>query len=266
MNIIVCIKQVPDTNEIRIDPQTGNLIRDGVPSIVNPCDKHAVEEAVTIKEKQGGKVTVLTMGPPQAEEALRECLAMGADEAVLLSDKAFSGADTIATSYTLSCAIKKLGNFNLILCGRESLDGNTAQVGPQIAELLELPQVTCVQYVGISGQSLILKRALEDGYEIVQTVLPALLTVTKSINVPRMPAIDAVMDSCSKEITVWSADDLSVDKSLLGLKGSPTIIVKTFITPSSACRVEILTGTVEESVQALVAHLKEKHLLADAEG
>jgi electron transfer flavoprotein alpha/beta subunit len=266
MNIIVCIKQVPDTNEIRVDPQTGNLIREGVPSIVNTYDKHAIEAAVTLKEKLGGKITVLTMGPPQAEEVLRECLAMGADEAVLLSDKAFSGADTTATSYTLSCAIRKMGSFDLILCGRQALDGNTAQVGPQIAELLELPQITYVQSIEVSGQSLIVKKALEDGYEMVQTGMPALLTVTKDINIPRTPTIDAIIDSCSKEISVWTAEDLSVDNTQLGLKGSPTRIKKAFTPPSSGGKVEMLKGTYEEAIDLLVVRLKEKHLLEEAEG
>jgi electron transfer flavoprotein alpha/beta subunit len=266
MNIIVCIKQVPDTNEIRVDPQTGNLIREGVPSIVNTYDKHAVEAAVILKEKAGGKITVLTMGPKQAEEALRECLAMGADEAVLLSDKAFGGADTTATSYTLSCAIKKLGKYDLILCGRQALDGNTAQVGPQIAELLELPQVTYVQGIEVEGASLKVKRALEDGYEIVQTAMPALLTVTKDINVPRTPPIDAIMDSCTKDIPLWTAEDISVDKAQIGLKGSPTRIKKAFTPPAGGGKVEIMKGTLDEMVGGLVGRLKEKHLLEEAEG
>jgi electron transfer flavoprotein alpha/beta subunit len=261
MNIIVCIKQVPATNEIKIDPQTGNLNRESAPGIVNPYDKNAVEAAVTLKENQGGKVTVLSMGPHQAEEALRECLAMGADEAVLLCDKTFSGADTIATSYTLACAIKKIGKFDLIICGRQTLDGSTAQVGPQIAELLGLPQVTYVQSIQVNEDSLTVRKSLEDGYEVLQASLPVLLTVTKDINVPRTPAIDAVIDSCSKEITVWNEDDFSVDKSQIGLKGSATQIIKTFTPPSSGEKVEMIRGTPEEAVRTLVTRLAEKHLL-----
>ncbi len=262
MNIIVCIKQVPDTNELRIDPETGNLIREGVPSIVNPDDKHALEEAVVIKEKHGGKVTVITMGPPQAEEALRECLAMGADEAILLSDKAFSGADTSATSYTLGTAARKIGEFDLILCGRQALDGNTAQVGPQLAEFLGLPQVTYVQAVEISGSTLRAKRALEDGYEVLETKLPALLTVTKDINVPRTPSIDAVMDAYrDKEIITWTADDLAVDRGRIGLKGSPTRIRRAYTPELKGGRVEIIDGALDKAVQTLVARLGEKHLV-----
>jgi electron transfer flavoprotein beta subunit len=262
MNIIVCIKQVPDTNEIRIDPETGNLIREGVPSIVNPDDRHAVEEAVVIKERHGGKVTVVTMGPPQAEEALRECLAMGADEAILLTDKAFSGADTSATSYTLGVAIRKIGEFDLILCGRQALDGNTAQVGPQIAEFLGLPQITYVQEVEISGDTLKAKRALEDGYEVLETKLPALLTVTKDINVPRTPSVDAVMDAYrEKEIITWTADNLPVDKGSIGLKGSPTRIRRAYTPDLRRGHVEIIDGALDKAVQALVAKLREKHIM-----
>ncbi len=262
MNIIVCIKQVPDTNEMRIDPETGNLIREGVPSIINPDDKHAVEEAVVIKEKHGGKVTVITMGPPQAEEALRECLAMGADEAILLTDRTFSGADTSATSYTLGCAIRKIGEFDLILCGRQALDGNTAQVGPQIAEFLGLTQITYVQAVDISGDTLKARRALEDGYEVLETRLPALLTVTKDINVPRIPSIDTVMDAYrEKEIITWTAADLAVDRDRIGLKGSPTRIRRAYPPELKRGQVEMLDGTLDKAVQILVARLREKHLM-----
>ncbi|MGD9394352.1 MAG: electron transfer flavoprotein subunit beta/FixA family protein [Dehalococcoidia bacterium] len=261
MKIIVFIKQVPDTNELRIDPETGNLIREGVPSIVNPEDKHAVEAAVVIKEKHGGKITVVTMGPSQAEEALRECLAMGADEAILLSDRAFSGADTAATSYTLGIAARKIGEFDLILCGREALDGNTAQVGPQLAEFLELPQATYVQAVEVNGDTLKVKRALEDGYEVLETKLPALLTITKDINVPRTPAIDAVMDAYQKEIVTWTADDLPVDGGKIGLKGSPTRIRKAYTPELKGGWVEMIDGALDKAVQTLVARLREKQLV-----
>ena len=262
MNIIVCIKQVPDTNELRIDPETGNLIREGVPSIINPYDKHAVEEAVVIKEKHGGKVTVITMGPPQAEEALRECLAMGADEAILLSDKAFSGADTSATSYTLGIAAHEIGEFDLILCGQEALDGNTAQVGPQLAEFLDLPQITYVQSVEINGNTLKAKKALEDGYEVLETELPALLTITKDINVPRIPSIDAVMNAYQeKEIITWTADGLPVDRGRIGLRGSPTRIMKAHTPELKRGQVEIIDGSLDKAVHTLVARLGEKHLV-----
>lgn len=267
MNIVVFIKQVPDTTEIRIDPVTGNLVREGVPSIVNPDDKHALEEALSLREKHRGEVTVITMGPPQAEEALRECIAMGADRTILLSDKAFSGADTCATSYTLSCALKKLGKFDLVLCGRQALDGNTAQVGPQIAELQKLPQITYSQGVEINNGAIKVKRALEDGYEVVETELPVLLTVIKDINTPRTPAIDAVMEAYSAEITTWTAEDLDVDRTLLGLKGSPTRIKKAYTPEQKKGNVDIIDASnPEKAVQELLAKLKEKHLLDELEG
>jgi len=266
MNIIVFIKQVPDTSEIHIDPVTGNLIREGVPSIVNPDDKHAVEEAISLKEKHGGKVTVVTMGPPQADEALRECVAMGADEAILLSDRAFSGADTCATSYTLSCAVEKIAKYDLIICGRQAMDGNTAQVGPQIAEILGLPQVTYVQGVEINGNTIKVKRALEDGYEVVETALPVLLTVTKDINSPRTPAIDAVMSAYSCDITTWTSEDLAVDKSKIGLKGSPTRIKKAYTPELKKGGVDLIEDNPDKAVKILVGKLKEKHILEELEG
>jgi electron transfer flavoprotein alpha/beta subunit len=267
MNIVVFIKQVPDTTEIRIDPVTGNLIREGVPSIVNPDDKHALETAVSLKEKHGGKVTVVTMGPPQADEALRECLAMGADQAILLSDKTFGGADTCATSYTLSCALKKIGSYDLVICGRQALDGNTAQVGPQIAELMGLSQITYAQGVEINGGNITVKRALEDGYEVVETKLPVLLTVTKDINTPRTPAIDAVMEAYGADITTLTADDLDVDKARLGLKGSPTRIKKAYTPELRKGKVDMIQAdTPAAAVQALLAKLNEKHLLEELEG
>lgn len=259
--IIVCIKQVPDTNEIRINPETGNLVREGVPSIVNPEDLHAVEGAISLKEKHGGKVTLLTMGPAQAEEALRDCLALGADEAILLTDRSFSGADTWATSYTLGCAIKKIGSFDLILCGREALDGNTAHVGPQLAELLGIPQITYVQAIEINGKYLCVKKAMEDGYEVIETELPALLTVTKDLNIPRMPSIDDVMNAFSMDIVTWKADDIGVNKSNIGIKGSPTRIKKAGAAKLRNREVEILGGNAEEVVRTLVSKLKERQLL-----
>ncbi|MBN1368077.1 MAG: electron transfer flavoprotein subunit beta/FixA family protein [Dehalococcoidales bacterium] len=261
MNIIVCIKQVPDAKELKIDPVTGSLMREGVPAVINPDDKHALEAAVTIKEQHGGKVTVLTMGPAQAAEALRECLAMGADEAILLSDRAFGGADTWATSYTLGCAIQKIGNYDLVICGRQATDGNTAQVGPQLAETLELPQVTYVQGIEANGKTLKIRKALEDGFEIVEIGLPVLLTVTKDINTPRIPAIDAIMDSFSKDITIWTVNDIPVDKSQIGLKGSPTRIRKVYTPNLKRGQVEMLDGELDEAVRNLIDRLSAKELI-----
>ena len=262
MNIIVCIKQVPNTQEVRIDPKTGSLIREGVPSIINPEDKNAIEEAVLLKEKHGGRVTVISMGPAQAEEALREALAMGADKAILLNDRNFRGADTSATSYTLGTAIRRLGDFDLILCGRQAIDGNTAQVGPQLAEFLDLPQVTYVHKVEVNGETLRAKRALEDGYELVETQLPALLTVTKDLNEPRLPAMAEIMNAYrEKEVTVWTAEDVGADKDNIGLHGSPTRIRRAHTPELKKGKVEFIEGSPKETAQKLLTRLKEKHFI-----
>ncbi len=262
MDIIVCMKQVPDTQQVRIDPETGSLLREGVPSIINPEDKNAIEEAVQFKEKHGAIVTVISMGPSQVEEALREALAMGADRAILLSDKAFSGADTWATSYTLGTAIKRLESFDLILCGRQAIDGNTAQVGPELAEFLDLPQVTYVREIEVEGKTLRVKRAIEDGYELVETQLPALLTVTKDINEPRLPAMDQIMAAYrEKEIIIWTADDIEADTDNIGLHGSPTRIKKAHTPELKKSNVEFLEGSPEEMAQKLLEKLRGDHLI-----
>ncbi|MCY6485944.1 electron transfer flavoprotein subunit beta/FixA family protein, partial [Clostridium aestuarii] len=221
MNIVVCLKQVPDTTEVKIDPKTGTLIRQGVPSIINPDDKNALEEALRLKDANDAKVTVLSMGPPQAEEALREAIAMGADEAVLISDRAFAGADTLATSHALAGALKKL-EYDIIFAGRQAIDGDTAQVGPEIAEHLGLPQVTYVEKVEVKEDALKVRRALEDGYEELEIKMPCLLTAIGELNEPRYMSMKNIFTTFEKEVKVWSADDIEVDKALLGLKGSPT--------------------------------------------
>lgn len=262
MNIIVCIKQVPDTSQVKMDPETGTLIREGVPSIINPEDRNALEEAVVLKERYSGKVTAITMGPPQAEDALREALAMGVDEAILLTDKAFGGADTSATSYTLGHAIKKLGDFDLILCGRQALDGNTSQVGPQLAELLELPQVTYARKIEIDGDRLRAERALEDGHEVIETKLPALVTTIKDLNTPRIPTLDAIMDAYrEKEVTTWTSDDIDVDKNKIGLRGSPTRIRKAYPPELKSGQVEVLEGSLNDMAEMLLERLRESYLL-----
>ncbi len=260
MEIIVCVKQVPDTNEVKIDPKTGTLIREGIPSIINPEDKVALEAALNLKAEYGGTVTVLSMGPRQAEVALKEALAMGADQAILVSDRAFAGADTLATSYTLAKAIEKIGKFDLIFCGRQAIDGDTAQVGPEIAEQLGIPQVTYVKEIKMEGEVLEVKKALEDGYAVVETSLPALLTVISDLNEPRYPSIKGIVDAYKNEIISWTAEDLLVEKSRLGLDGSPTQVVKTF-TPTSERAGEMLQGNLSEVVDALVDRLKQKHLV-----
>src|SRR3989338_4813938 len=190
MEIIVCIKQVPETTQVQIDPQTNTLIREGVKSIINPFDMYAIEEGIRLKEKFGGKVTVITMGPPQAESALREAIALGADEAVLVSDRAFAGSDTWATSFTMATAIKKMGKFDLIICGKQASDGDTAQVGPGISVHLDIPQVTFVKKIEEIKDGLAkVERLTEEGFDVIQTPLPALLTVVKEINTPRLPSL-----------------------------------------------------------------------------
>src|SRR3989339_818867 len=208
MDIIVCIKQVPDTTEVRINPETNTLIREGVPSIVNPFDENAVEAALQLKEKHGGKVTVITMGPPQAAEALKACVAMGADEVCLVSDRAFAGSDTWATSYTLAQAIKTLGHFDLILCGKQAIDGDTAQVGPGIAEWLDIPQVTFVVKVEFENGRLKLERLLEEVNEVVECPSPAVVTVVKQINEPRLPSLKGMMRAKRAEIKNLSAQEI----------------------------------------------------------
>ncbi|SHE48628.1 electron transfer flavoprotein beta subunit [Thermoanaerobacter uzonensis DSM 18761] len=260
MNILVFIKQVPDTNEVKIDPVTKTLIREGVPSIINPDDKNALEEAIRIKEEYGAKVIVITMGPPQAETALREALAMGADEAYLLTDRVFAGADTYATAKTLANMAEKF-DYDIIFCGRQAIDGDTAQVGPQLAEQLNIPQVTYVKEVKIEDNTLIVKRALEDGYEVIKVKMPVLLTAIKELNTPRYPSIKGIFEAYSeKEVKIVTAADLGVDPQEVGLKGSPTKVIST-TTPETQRAGEIFTGNVKECVQNLVQRLVEKHVI-----
>lgn len=262
MNVIVCIKQVPETTQVPIDTKTGNLIREGVPSKINPQDKNAVEEALALSEKHGGKVTCITMGPPQAEDALREVLAMGVDEAILLSDKPFAGADTLATSYTLGQGIKKLGHFDVILCGTEAIDGNTAQVPPELAEFLGLPQVTYARKIDLDGDTLKAERVLEDGYyEVVETKLPVLVAVTEETNNPRVPALDAIKDAFEKEVITWTSDDIDVDKDRIGFHGSPTRINNVYTPDLRKGEVEMIDGSVSDVVELLLARLRERHFL-----
>ena len=259
MNIIVCLKQVPDTTEVKIDPVTGTLIREGVPSIINPDDKNALEEALRLKEENNAKVTVITMGPAQAEVALREALSMGADEAILISDRAFAGADTLATSRVLAAAIGKL-EYDLVFAGRQAIDGDTAQVGPEIAEHLNLPQVTYVEEVEVVGDELKVKKAWEDGYETLRVKMPVLLTAIKELNEPRYMHVGNIFGAFDKEIKVWNADFLGVDKSLLGLAGSPTKVKKS-TTKEAKGKGEIVNLPAKEAAALAVAKLKEKHYI-----
>jgi electron transfer flavoprotein beta subunit len=261
MNIIVCIKQVPETTEVRINPETNTLIRDGVKSIINPFDMYAIEAGVRLKEKMTGKVIVITMGPPQAEAALREAISMGADDAVLVSDRAFAGSDTWATSYTLSCAIKKaareFSGYDVIICGKQASDGDTAQVGPGIATFLDIPQVTYVKKIEeVKDNTIKVERMTEEGYDVVSSPTPVLLTVVKEINEPRIPSLKGMMRAKAAKITVWTAKDIEADPKDLGLSGSPTNVVKIF-TPPHRTGGQMITGDTSEVTTKLVGLLKD---------
>lgn len=262
MQIIVCVKQVPNTNEVKFDSKTGNLIRDGVASIINPDDRNALEEALKLKELAGGTVIVVSMGPPQAEYALREALAMGADEGILLSDRAFAGADTWATSFTLAQAIKKIGRYDLIFCGRQAIDGDTAQVGPELAEHLDLPQVTYVRkIISLDHEKAVVERALEDGYEVIEVALPAVLTAVKELNSPRYATTCGIINAFNvKTVTVWGIDQLAITSEHVGLNASPTKVKRTF-TPAVKGDVKVLTGSIKETVQTLLNELQAKHVI-----
>lgn len=259
MNIVVCVKQVPDTTIVKIDPKTGTLIREGVPSIINPEDKHALEEALVLKDRYGAKVTVVSMGPPQAQAALREALAMGADEAILLAGREFAGSDTLATSYALSAVLRKL-DYDIVFAGRQAIDGDTAQVGPEIAEHLNIPQVTYVQEVKIEGDILYVKRALEDGYELIEVKAPVLLTAIKELNKPRYMNVYDIFASKDEEIKVWGINDIEVDRAQLGLAGSPTKVKKS-MTKEVKGQGEIINKPVDEAVSYAIEKLKAKHYI-----
>ncbi|MDO4438478.1 MAG: electron transfer flavoprotein subunit beta [Eubacteriales bacterium] len=261
MKILVCVKQVPDTNEVKIDPVKGTLIRDGVPSILNPDDANALEAALQLKDKDNSIVVdVITMGPPQATYMLRECLAMGADNAYLLSDRAFGGADTCATSTTIAAGIKKVGDVDVIFAGRQAIDGDTAQVGPQVAQRLNLPVVTYVQDIQMGDGKVTVQRQMEDGYELIEVQTPCLLTCVKELNEPRYMSIGAIVDAYKKEITVWNHEDVELDPADCGLNASPTQVFRSF-TPPQKGKGEMLNGTIDEMAGALVGKLVEKHLI-----
>jgi len=261
MDIIVCIKQVPATTEVKINPQTNTLVREGIESIINPFDNYAIEESLRIRERLGGTVTVLSMGPPQAEKALRDALSLGCDDAILLSDRAFSGADTLATSYTLAQGIRKMGNFDLIICGKQAIDGDTAQVGPGVAENLGIPCVTYVKKIEELKEGYIkVERMMEEGYEILRSPLPVLLTVVKEINEPRLPSLKGMMKARKAEITVWNAADLVCEMNRIGQPGSPTWVSKIFAPPPREGG-EMLIGSAEEQAEKLIQKLREAMLI-----
>ena len=260
MNIVVCIKQVPDTTEIKINPKTGTLIRDGVPSIINPDDKAGLELALNLKDNFNAHVTVITMGPPQAENVLREAYAMGIDRAILLTDRKFAGADTLATSHALAGALRKL-NFDLLITGRQAIDGDTAQVGPQIAEHLDLPQVSYLEHLDFDGKNTFtIKRRIEEGYELIQVDSTCVVTVLSGAYNPRYMSVNGVVEAYSKEVEVWGFEQIDVEEANLGLKGSPTRVHKAFSrgvkSPGEMYEVE-----PAEAVGIIMSKLKEKFII-----
>ena len=267
MKIIVCIKQVPDTTEVKLDPKTGRLIRDGVPSIINPDDKNALEEALRIKdENPDTTVTVVSMGPPQADVAMREALAMGADEAILISGREFGGSDTYATSQILAAALDTIGldDDDIVFCGRQAIDGDTAQVGPQIAEKLHLPQITYAADVKKEGDTLTVKRMLEDGYMTIKAQTPCLITCIKELNTPRYMSVSGVFECYSKPMTVLDYNALKdhplIDATTIGLKGSPTNILTSFTPPQKGAG-QMLEGNDMATCEKLAGILLEKHII-----
>ncbi len=261
MKIVVCIKQVPDTTEVKLDPKTNTLIRDGVPSIINPDDKAGIEAALQLKEQTGGTVTVVCMGPPQADVALREALAMGCDDAILLSDRAFGGSDTFATATIIAAGLKTL-DFDVIITGRQAIDGDTAQVGPQIAEQLHIPQVSYAEDIKVDGKALIVKRQFEDRYHMIKVQTPCLITALSELAKPRYMTVSGIVDAYEKEVKVLGFEDLknNFDPANIGLKGSPTNVYKSFTKQAKGAGT-VLNVTADEAVQAIMDKLVEKHII-----
>ncbi len=260
MRILVCAKQVPDMTEVKIDSNKGKTIREEVPGIINPVDANALEAALTIKdENPGTEVIVMTMGPFQAFEMLRECLAMGADEVYLLNDQAFSGADTWATSATLVAGIKKIDNIDLILTGRQSIDGYTAQVGPQIAQRLEIPVVTAVQNIKVIDRRVVVQRQLEDRYEVIDVKFPCLLTCMKELNEPRYMSIGGIMDAYQQSVTAWNHEDIGLSLGACGLDGSLTRVHRSFVPPTEKLNTTTDGSVINKIVSSVMSKLKSKH-------
>jgi len=255
LNVIVCVKQVPATNEVKMNKETNTIIREGVEAIINPFDTYAIEEGVRIKEKMSGKVTVISMGIPSVANLLKETIAVGVDDAILLSDRAFAGSDSLATSYALSKGIEKIGNYDLIICGKQAMDGDTAQVGPGLAEKLGIPHTTYVRKIEEIKEGYIrCQRMTEEGYEIIEMPLPAVITVVKEINEPRLPSLKGMMKAKRAEVTVMTASDVNADINSCGLKGSPTQVVKTFV-PVHDVKSEMIEGSPEEQAKKLAEKL-----------
>lgn len=260
LHIVVCIKQVPDSREIRIDPKDNTLIRQGVPSIVNFYDLHGLEEALRIKDEQGARVTVVTMGPPPAEKSLKECISLGADEAVLVTDRGFAGADTLATSYVIAKTIEKVaeewGPVDMVFCGKQTLDGDTGQVGPGVACRLDLEQLTYVSKVAaVDGHERTVRvhRLLENGVEVVETKMPVLVTALKELNSVRRASLPGMLRAARYKPIVWTTADFpDIDRKQIGLKGSPTIVSKTWVPEIRAVQCEMVEGDSVEQIAALI--------------
>ena len=260
MNIVVCIKQVPNTNEVKLDPVTGTLIRDGVPSIINPDDKAGLEAALRLKDATGAHVTVVSMGPPQADAVLREAMAMGADDAVLVTDRAFGGADTLATSTTIAAALEKIP-YDLIITGRQAIDGDTAQVGPQIAEHLNIPNVSYAEEIQVEGDTVTVKRQYEDRYHVVKVKMPCLITALSELNQPRYMTPGGIFDAYrEKKVTVWGLNDIEVDTDKIGLKGSPTRVFKSFPKSLKAAGT-VVQLDAEDAADYMLEKLREKFII-----
>jgi electron transfer flavoprotein beta subunit len=261
MNIVVCLKQVPGTTKIKINPQTNTLIRQGEQNITNPFDTYALEEGIRLKEKYGGEVTAISMGPPHAETMLREAISLGADKVILLSDPAFAGADTWATSYTLSQGINKIHSYDLIICGRQTIDGDTGQVSPELAEIMDIPFIAYVNMVEeISNQQIRVTRMVEEGHEVIETSLPAVISVVKDINVPRLPSLRGIARSKKAVVPIWNTKDIHVTKDEVGLAGSFTSVIKVFF-PQQDRMGEMLEGSVEQQVDQLLSKLKKSRVI-----
>ena len=261
MHIVVCVKQVPDTTEVKVNPETGTLIRDGVPSIINPFDQFALEQGLKIRDQAGGELTVISMGPPQAKAVITLALAIGADKGILLTDRAFAGADTLATAYTLSKAIKKLGKVDLVLCGLQAIDGDTAQVGPGIATQLRIPQITYAESVELIENKIKARRLIDGGYEIVECKLPLMASMTTPSDfVPTNPPYSKIMKAKNKPYVEWKAADIEADPKKLGLSGSPTWVKRVYPPPTKDKGV-MLSGTSDEIVKQIVDVLKKEHFL-----
>ena len=262
MKIVVCVKQVPGTGDVRIDPETGHFVREGIETIMNPFDAYAVEQGVLLRETCGGEVVALSMGPRRAEQTLREALAAGADRGILLSDGVFAGSDTWATSCVLAAAVRRIGGVDLVICGRQAVDGDTAQVGPALAAHLDWPQAAFVSAMAdVSENQVTVTRMREEGYEVCDLTLPAVMTVVKDINSPRIPSLKTRLASRRAEITVWGAEDIGADPAGLGVEGSPTRVEEILPPPSRERGSLVLDGEPDGTAKRLVRELRKLSLL-----